>query len=182
MDCKTIDVGFNSIDKILHIADIHIRNYTRHKEYRKVFKELYSGYSYHVKQEISFDTDYNIDIITNTISPDPYDQGDSLFMNMVCMKAACMMDQSLFRSRALMSGLEAKCGPATLTTNKYLQGFKDLIELGPCAIYDKLKEENAFSGDLLNDLVHFVLSPFVGNEFDPTTSLHTSYDDERNFK
>ena len=41
MDCKIIDVGFNSIDKILHVADIHIRNYTRHKEYRKVFEELY---------------------------------------------------------------------------------------------------------------------------------------------
>jgi sulfopyruvate decarboxylase TPP-binding subunit len=41
LDCKIIDIGFNSIDKILHVADIHIRNYTRHKEYRKVFKELY---------------------------------------------------------------------------------------------------------------------------------------------
>ena len=26
---------------ILHIADIHIRNYTRHSEYRRVFSSLY---------------------------------------------------------------------------------------------------------------------------------------------
>ena len=28
---------------ILHIADIHIRNYTRHHEYRKVFDKLYKA-------------------------------------------------------------------------------------------------------------------------------------------
>tara|TARA_B100001093_G_C26857497_1_gene1028152 strand:+ start:1966 stop:5121 length:3156 start_codon:yes stop_codon:yes gene_type:complete len=38
-----IDVGFDRLDKILHVADIHIRNYQRHKEYRQVFKELYKG-------------------------------------------------------------------------------------------------------------------------------------------
>lgn len=31
-----------SIDKIYHIADIHIRNLKRHKEYKQVFKRLYS--------------------------------------------------------------------------------------------------------------------------------------------
>ena len=42
MDFKIVDIGFNNIDKILHVADIHIRNYTRHKEYRKVFNDLYT--------------------------------------------------------------------------------------------------------------------------------------------
>ena len=41
MSYKTIDVGFETVDKILHVADIHIRNYKRHKEYREVFKQLY---------------------------------------------------------------------------------------------------------------------------------------------
>ncbi len=41
MDFKKIDVGFEKIDKILHVADIHIRNYQRHKEYRRVFRQLY---------------------------------------------------------------------------------------------------------------------------------------------
>ena len=40
---QTIDVGFNTVDKILHVADIHIRNYQRHKEYREVFKHLYKA-------------------------------------------------------------------------------------------------------------------------------------------
>ena len=42
MHYKEINIGFESIDKILHVADIHIRNYKRHKEYREVFKQLYA--------------------------------------------------------------------------------------------------------------------------------------------
>jgi DNA repair exonuclease SbcCD ATPase subunit len=43
LNIKKIDVGFDKLSKILHIADIHIRNYQRHQEYRQVFKELYRG-------------------------------------------------------------------------------------------------------------------------------------------
>ena len=32
----------NMINKIYHIADVHIRNVKRHKEYRQVFRRLYS--------------------------------------------------------------------------------------------------------------------------------------------
>ena len=41
MQTVDINVGFNNVEKILHIADIHIRNYKRHKEYRSVFSQLY---------------------------------------------------------------------------------------------------------------------------------------------
>ena len=37
-----IDIGLDSIDKIYHIADVHVRNVKRHKEYQIVFKRLYS--------------------------------------------------------------------------------------------------------------------------------------------
>ena len=38
---KYIDIGVEKIDKIYHIADVHIRNLKRHKEYREVFSQLY---------------------------------------------------------------------------------------------------------------------------------------------
>ena len=38
-----IKINFDEVDKILHIADVHIRNYQRHKEYRSIFKELYKA-------------------------------------------------------------------------------------------------------------------------------------------
>ena len=40
---QTINIGFDNVEKILHIADIHIRNYKRHTEYRQVFEQLYEA-------------------------------------------------------------------------------------------------------------------------------------------
>ena len=37
-----IDIGIEKIDKIYHIADVHVRNVKRHKEYKLVFKRLYT--------------------------------------------------------------------------------------------------------------------------------------------
>ena len=37
-----IKTDIKQIDKIFHIADVHIRNVKRHKEYKIVFKRLYS--------------------------------------------------------------------------------------------------------------------------------------------
>ncbi len=43
MKIKNISVGFDKLENILHVADIHIRNYQRHAEYRDIFRELYAG-------------------------------------------------------------------------------------------------------------------------------------------
>jgi DNA repair exonuclease SbcCD ATPase subunit/DNA repair exonuclease SbcCD nuclease subunit len=40
---KKINIGIEKVGKIYHIADVHIRNLKRHKEYRDVFSHLY-GY------------------------------------------------------------------------------------------------------------------------------------------
>ena len=39
---RTIKTGLDKIDKIYHIADVHVRNVKRHKEYAIVFNRLYS--------------------------------------------------------------------------------------------------------------------------------------------
>jgi len=36
-----IDVGFQELNKIIQVSDIHIRLFKRHKEYREVFEQLY---------------------------------------------------------------------------------------------------------------------------------------------
>ena len=38
---KKINIGFEKIECIAHIADVHIRNLRRHKEYKQVFRKLY---------------------------------------------------------------------------------------------------------------------------------------------
>ena len=42
MNIKDIPYTHDTVSNILHIADIHIRNYQRHKEYIQIFKKLYS--------------------------------------------------------------------------------------------------------------------------------------------
>jgi len=36
-----IDIGFEKVECIAHIADVHIRNLRRHQEYKQVFRKLY---------------------------------------------------------------------------------------------------------------------------------------------
>lgn len=36
-----IDIGIDRIDRIYHLADIHLRNVKRHKEYRQIFEKFY---------------------------------------------------------------------------------------------------------------------------------------------
>jgi len=38
---KRYEVDFDNVSTILHVSDIHIRNFKRHKEYRSIFKKLY---------------------------------------------------------------------------------------------------------------------------------------------
>jgi DNA repair exonuclease SbcCD ATPase subunit len=36
-----LPIDLNKVDKIIHVADVHIRNYKRHDEYQEIFKKLY---------------------------------------------------------------------------------------------------------------------------------------------
>jgi DNA repair exonuclease SbcCD ATPase subunit len=40
---KIVEIGINKVDKIFHLADIHIRTLKRHKEYRQVFQRTYDS-------------------------------------------------------------------------------------------------------------------------------------------
>ena len=72
----------NKVDKIFHIADIHIRNLKRHKEYRKVFSNLY-------KEIKSRKTDNSLIVVAGDIahsktdmSPELVDMVNEFFTNL----------------------------------------------------------------------------------------------------
>jgi len=128
----------------------------------------------YVQFDVVLDYTYNIDVTSNTISPDPTDNKDEIFVGLVCLKAACIIDQSTLRTKAAMEGIRAALGPASLSVNGNIEGLKVILQQGPCGAYDELtshwdvKEATA---------VKAILSPFVGNKFDPRF-LNSSY----NFK
>ena len=49
-----------------------------------------------------------------------------------------------------------------------MQGFRDLIDVGPCKAYETLKDENNFGGV---NTIQAVMSPFKSNSFYPEDSL-----------
>lgn len=121
------------------------------------------------------DRDYVVDVNGPEITPNPYEQADDAFINLVVLKSACLIDQGTFRIKAAVAGLTAKCGPATLQTLQHLNGFKELLTLGPCGAYQAaLTDYKLGSGDLC----HIILSPFISDDFDPQ-SLGNYSDNER---
>lgn len=120
----------------------------------------------YVQQEIGFDTTYTITLQPASLSPDPVGNGDTAFVNLVVLKAACISDFSTFRSKALSAGIEAKCGPIVLKTLKQIDGFKQLIEGGLCQAYENIKQDLQFGN---GNVCRAILSPFSSNDFNPNT-------------
>ena len=117
-----------------------------------------------VQFDISLESNYIIDVVNLNISPDPTVADDSIFISLTGLKAACIIDQSVLRAKAVLEGIRASLGPAQLSVAGSLAGFDLILEQGPCAAYDELvahwdvKEATA---------VRAILSPFAGNKFDP---------------
>lgn len=122
----------------------------------------------YVQFDVVLDHAYTVNVVRPTIDPDPTIDDDNIFISLVSLKTACLVDQSVLRTKAAMEGIRAALGPAQLAVAGSLTGIKMILEEGPCAAYDELtshwdvKEATA---------IRAVLSPFVGNKFDPRT-LH----------
>jgi hypothetical protein len=128
----------------------------------------------YTKTDMDFDTNYTVNIVTETITPDP--STDEIFLGFFVMAAACQTDFSTYRSKALLDGISARCGPVSMTVSGHSRSFKDLLAMGPCAIYDSMKKDYVFGNGAL---CHAILSPFIGNNFDPTYLNNWAGDDGR---
>lgn len=133
--------------------------------------------SQYIVSEINLNKKYNIDIINSTITPDPSDpqSRDSDFISFWGLKTACIIDQSSLRTKAISAGVRTSLGPALLDIDPNVDGYKLLLENGPCNVYDKLRFEYNVGN---SSLLQAILSPFVGNNFDPQM-LNTGRSDYR---
>jgi len=91
-----------------------------------------------VDTEITFGYDYTYDISAITISPDPVASGDSTFMALIPLKAACIITHGEFK-QALGQGIKVRDGDSAIDTSVSFRGYRDILEFGPCAAYEKLK-------------------------------------------
>ena len=120
----------------------------------------------YVQFNVNLDTKYTVDILNPNFTPDPTlsTPKDEIFIFLTILKAACIVDQSTFRTKAALEGIRASLGAASLSVGNHLAGYKTILELGPCALYEDLTEH----WDVANaTAVRAIFSPFVGNNFDP---------------
>lgn len=128
----------------------------------------------YVQFDVNLDHIYNINVSSQTITPDPTADNDDIFISLVCLKAACIIDQGTLRTKAALEGIKAVLGPANLTIGGGGGGsyWKDIIDKGACGMYDELTSH----WDVKNaSAIRAVLSPFVGNKFDPRYLLRGAY-------
>lgn len=134
-------------------------------------QELLITSAYFLPLEVNFNSIFVVDVEAQTISPDPMsvDDGDE-FVNFMVLKAACMSDESNFRTAALAQGISARMGGASLTTSNYGQYLSILLTEGPCKAFNSLAEiyNMSYEG---KKIIRAVLSPFVSNDYNPTNML-----------
>lgn len=125
----------------------------------------------YIQFDINLDTTYSIDLINKNITPDPVANKDEIFLALLGLKCACMFDQGTFRTKAALEGIQTVLGPASLSIGGNLGGWRDILDHGACGLYQNftdywdIKNATAFAA---------VLSPFVGNRFDPRYLLRGS--------
>lgn len=139
--------------------------------------------STYVQQEASLSTSYTIDVSTPALSPDPTTptNRNEIFIALTCLKASCIIDQSTYRTKAATDGIRASLGSASLQVAGNLAGFKAILDIGPCAMYQQLLNDNNIVGEGAVSVVQAILSPFVGNNFDPRMYNRAAPGDSRDF-
>lgn len=114
--------------------------------------------------EIEFLVDYTYSVSGSTITPDPIAQVDIVFQALVPLKAACIVTQGEFRL-ALQQGIKVRDGDSSIDTSVGFRGYRDILSLGPCAVYERLKwdiQSGRSDGQSAAIIGSAVMSPFRG--------------------
>jgi len=131
----------------------------------------------YVQFDVNLDHSYTVDVINSSISPDPTIDNDDIFISLVCLKAACIIDQGTFRTKAVLEGVRTQLGPASIAFGGSLTGWQSIIDHGACGLYQDLTDH----WDIKNaSAIRAILSPFVGNKFDPRYLLRGPIRDRSN--
>lgn len=102
-----------------------------------------------VSYDLKFPNTYTVDISSGTLSPDPTDgTKDNAFINLVTTRAACLVDNALFRSKSAIAGIEVRSGTEMIKMSSMPEAYKLLLDSpqGWCALYQQMKKEYMFGG------------------------------------
>lgn len=101
--------------------------------------------SIYVSADYHFDQEYIIDVEAVSITPDPVDSGDEIFVALVGLKAACLFNINQYQG-ATLKGIKVKSGDESFDTTSSFRGYSDIISHGPCYSYEMLLKQLRSSG------------------------------------
>lgn len=113
-----------------------------------------------VNKEVSLTTTYTIDLDELVLTPDPTlsDSRDDSFINLMCLKAACIMDQAEVRKASGRAISVADSIGMKVDNRAGLEGRLALFKLGWCKAYEDAKVE--YETDKLSVAGSAIMGPF----------------------
>jgi len=91
-----------------------------------------------VSNDVELQYNYVFDIANLTISPDPVISGDVIVQALLPLKAACIINAGQFQS-SIGQAIKVRDGDSSIDTSVGFGGYRDILKLGPCNVYEKLK-------------------------------------------
>ena len=96
-----------------------------------------------VTAELNFPYDFQVNIQALTITPNPTDRAgtrDDNFINLVCIKAACLIERGESR-KSVGQSIAIRDGSSSIDLRGSMDGRLKLLEKGWCAVYEDTKLE-----------------------------------------
>lgn len=118
-----------------------------------------------VNKEVELLYTYNVDIEAVTISPDPVDNDDDAFVNLMCLKAACLILGAETKT-ASSNSMRVQDGAALIDMTGNFAATKALLDRF-CADYAKAKTDYT-AGNL--NAIKAILTPYT-QETNPTAII-----------
>lgn len=93
--------------------------------------------------QITFPNTYVVNVDKVTIAPDPTTLSvkDDAFINLVCLKAGCIIDQGLVRAKLAGAGYIVKVGNDMVDTREVVKAYSYIAEYGLCKIFNDARWE-----------------------------------------
>jgi len=90
--------------------------------------------------EYDFSTNYIIDLSIPDISPDPVTALDNAATALFGLKAACILNTNRYQKAVTNGnvGVKIRDGDSQIDMSSGFNGYRDILERGPCKSYDKL--------------------------------------------